>query len=42
MLKISEIKMKCDNGKYLNMTRIKKLMVETQNTTYEIEVENND
>ena len=27
-----------DDGKYINMTRIKKLTVETQNTTYEIEL----
>jgi hypothetical protein len=31
-----------DDGKYLNMTRIKKMIVETQNTTYEIEVVSND
>lgn len=28
-----------DDGKYINMTRIKKLTVETQNTVYEIEIQ---
>ena len=28
-----------DDGRYINMTKIKKLTVETQNTIYEIEIE---